>query len=63
MPFRATSAPCALTTSVFVFSENCGPSFLGLWTTTETLKSMRWLRRPFSLNVVLLKFCSDIQSA
>jgi len=56
MPFRATSAPCALTTSVFVFSENCGPSFLGLWTTTETLKSIRWLRRPFSLSGVLLEF-------
>jgi hypothetical protein len=63
MPFRAISAPCALTTSVFVLSWNCGPSFLGLWTTTVTLKSMRWLRRPFNLSVVLVKFWSDIQSA
>src|SRR6266481_7119945 len=45
MPFRANSAPCALTTIVFVLSENCGPSFGGLWTTTETLRSIRWLRR------------------
>jgi hypothetical protein len=62
MPFRATSAPCALTTSVFVISWNCGPSFGGLWTTTETFKSIRRLRRSFNRRIVLLLFCSCIQT-
>jgi hypothetical protein len=62
MPFRANSAPCALTTIVFVLSENCGPSFGGLWTTTETLRSIRWLRRFFNQRLALVSFLSDIQN-
>jgi len=62
MPFRANSAPCALITIVFVLSENCGPSFGGLWTTTETLRSIRWLRRSFNQRLALVSFSSDIQN-
>lgn len=62
MPFRANSAPCALTTIVFVLSENCGPSCGGLWTTTETLRSIRWLRRFFNQRLALVSFSSDIQN-
>jgi hypothetical protein len=62
MPFRANSAPCALTTIVFVLSENGGPSCGGLWTTTETLKSIRWLRRFFIQRFALVSFSSDIQN-
>lgn len=60
MPFKATSAPCALTTRVFVFSENCGPS--RLCTTTETFRSIRRLRRLFNLSVGLVGFGSYIQN-
>jgi hypothetical protein len=62
MPFRASNAPCALTTSVLVLSENCGPSFGGLCTTTETFKSIRRLRRLFNRIVSLPRFCPSIQN-
>jgi len=62
MPFRASSAPCALTTRVLVLSENFGPSLGGLCTTTETFKSIRRLRRLFNRSVGLAGFWLSIQN-
>ena len=58
---KAISAPCALTTRVCVFSQNCGPSPGVLYTTKGTFNSIRWLRRFFNHRLVVVGFSSYIQ--